>query len=248
MDIVIYIIINLAIGFGLAFLYASGIVPGWVLFFVLIPFVTLGMITYSTLYNFRDSLDFDSIPPAKFESRTHSLDKDVRNLAELAFEKVDTFYLKMVPDCVCYVLRHRKLPVYLNLYHFGQKKASDFMTFFENDIMLTTSASIDGGNVPPPAEAMLQIFENVPNETLFQEHMKAVRFVEQKGLKVIQIPVDEFRRQMMASMKDAEKRIRMHFMWPIVLIFWVVTGRGKFYAKPIEAQYESGIYNFLNKD
>lgn len=102
-------------------------IPFWIFLFLVIPLLIIAFTYGSFNYSFRESLKTQSIPSKGYASRVNDLDTETKKVNSIGFEKCDVFYLKMVPDSVVYVLKHKEDPVYLCLYHFGSKKTCDFL-------------------------------------------------------------------------------------------------------------------------
>lgn len=196
--------------------------------------------TYVSLnYNLRRSLEPGAIPKG-YESRSYVINSHHPRLYNLGFQPHDTFYLKMIPDVVVAVFKHYNEPIYLCIYHFGDKMVVDVISFFENDITLTTTSNTKGGMFPRPAGKLLQVFENASYEQLFWEHIQACQFMQNQGIKAI-LPLEGFRNRFMEGLRRAGVKIKEHNLWPLKLLYWSVTKRGREYRTPIEEQYRTGI-------
>ena len=235
-----FFIINLLIGFAIVSLHFFLNVPFWMLLMIFVPTSIIGMIIYSSMYNFRKDLQFEPVDRVKFDERTRQLETDTCKVLNLGFNKIDEFYLQLIPDSITYVFKHVSEPVYMNLYHMGPKIVPDVITLFENGYYLTTGATPDAGNIPRENKEFLQIFENLSYENLYEEHRKSVEFLKSKNLNTREVSQPEFRDEFMKSLRVTGERIMSYPAWPLLLLFWVVTVRGKIHKMSIEKQVESG--------
>jgi hypothetical protein len=216
-------------------------IPLWIFLLVVVPLLIVAFTYGSFSYSFRTSLKVEPVPQKGYNLRIKDLDLETKKVESIGFKKIDAFYLKMIPDSVTYVLKHREDPVYLCLYHFGTKKTCDFFTRYENDYTLTTCDNIDGGMTPRPERSLLQITTRVSYEQLFEIHKKAHNFLIDKSLNLVELPQEEFRRYFLKSINDYARYVRTYSLWPVRLIFWTVSKRGRVYCKEIETQYNSGL-------
>lgn len=235
-----FIIINMLIGFALVSLNFFLNVPLWMLIMIFIPTSIIGMIIYSSIYNFRKDLHFEQVDRVKFDERTRKLESDACKVLNMGFNKIDEFYLQLIPDSITYIFKHVSDPIYMNLYHMGPKIVPDVITLFDNDYSLTTGSTSDAGNIPRGEKELLQIFENASYETLCEEHRKSVEFLKSRNLNTREVSQPEFRDEFMKSLKETGERIMSYPVWPLLLLFWVVTVRGKIHQMSIEKQVESG--------
>ena len=212
----------------------------WVFLLVFLPLLitlfTMGSFTYS----FRKSLQIKQVPKSGYDKRIKDLNVDARVLENIGFDKVDEFYLKMIPDIVTYVFKHQDDSVYFCLYHFGTKKICDISSWYHNDYTLTTCKIIEGGTTPRRAKSLLQIITKVSYKELLEIHRKAHMFLLGRGLKNFDIPKQEFRQYFLKSIHDQTEYVRKYPFWPVLLIFWTMIRRGRVYCKEIETQYKEG--------
>jgi hypothetical protein len=216
-------------------------IPFWLFVVVVIPLLVF-VFTYSSVsYSFRESLQPQRVPEPGYGSRTKALDVETTRMTPHGFEKVDFFYLQMIPDAVVYVLKHMSEPVYLCFYHLGQKITSDFVTRYENEYTLTTCSSIDSGMMPRPAKHLLQIMNGVSHEELYSLHKKAHSFLFEKGLRSLDVPTEEFRSFFMMNIRKQASLIRKLPLWPFQLVIWILAKRGRRYQAEIEMQYKKNM-------
>ena len=208
---------------------------------MVVPLLIITFTYGSFNYSFRRSLKIEPIPQRGYTLRIRDLDLEIKKVESIGFEQIDAFYLKMIPHSVTYVLKHREASVYLCLYHFGTKKTCDFFTRYENDYTLTTCDNIDGGMTPRPGKSLLQIATNVSYEQLFEIHKKTHNFLIDKGLKLDELPQEEFRHYFLKNIYDYAQYVRTYSFGPIRLIFWTVSKRGRVHCKEIETHYNTGL-------
>jgi hypothetical protein len=102
--------------------------PLWMFLIIAVPVLTIMLIYGSFLYSFRQSLKMEAVPTHGYSTRTRALDQTARHLEAIGFQKIDQFYLKMIPDSITYVFKHQHDPCYFCLYHLGQKMTCDVVT------------------------------------------------------------------------------------------------------------------------
>lgn len=236
-----FLIINLIIGFAIVSLHYFLKVPLWLLLVVMVPLSILCMIIYTSIYNFRKDLVFQPVDQVKHFERIKQMESDTCRILKMGFNKIDEFYLQLIPDSITYIFKHVSEPVYLNLYHMGPKIIPDVITLFDDDFSLTTSSVPDAGNIPRGEREFLQVYENASYEILVEEHRKSVEFLKSKKLITKEVTQEEFRDEFMKSLQESGRRIMSHTLWPLLLLFWVVTVRGKIFKMSIQKQVEKGI-------
>jgi len=214
----------------------------------LVPFLIVFMplsvflLTYLSFnYSFRKSIEMERVPAKGYESRLASLDKAAADMLPLGFVKKNAFYLKTIPDSVTYILKHETLPVYLDIHNLGPRQIYVFMTFFEGGYELTTNSSASGGMIPRPPKKLTQSFENMPCDRMLDEHLKSVEFMKTKGIKAQDMPYDTLRRDFKKRYLEVSSHVKSFSFWPVRLIVWTITSRGKVHRRPIEEQYAMGI-------
>lgn len=192
------------------------------------------------MYNARPSLTLDPVPETGYQVRLDALELNRQYMFPFGFQKTDEFYLKTSCDVVTYVYEHESEPVYFCNYHLGQFTSADLVTYFENDVTLTTCTKLSGGTAPRPPQSLLQIFENRPLDEVFYYHQKAVEFIQQRGglrTRYLSVP---FRERFIQSLQEFYKNTR-NIIWPLKFFYWHLRGRSKMYAKPIQEQYLAGM-------
>lgn len=210
--------------------------PFWLFVVVVIPLLIFVFTYGSVSYSFRESLQPQDVPERAYSSRTKALDVETKRMIHHGFEKIDSFYLQMIPDAVIYVLKHNSEPVYLCFYHLGQRITCDFVTRYEDDYTLTTCSNVDGGMMPRQRRHMLQIITRISYDELYALHKKAHTFLVERGLQVFDVPREEFRSFFMESIHAQARLIRKMPLWPFRLVIWTLTKRSRMYQTEIEMQ------------
>lgn len=208
--------------------------PYWTIF-LFVPFLIYGLVFASNVYSFRIGLDFEEIPARGYELRISDLESNKRMLQFLGFRQFDRFYLRIAADVVAYAYIHQTYPVVLCDYHFGSTKSCDLVTAFENGYMLTTANIPSAGNIPRPAKKMLQIFPDIPPESLLKNHLQAVEFLRMKGLRTAALTPENFRLEFIKAFLG-ERKNTIAPLSPIKLLYWMATGRKMIYMKPVQEQ------------
>jgi hypothetical protein len=216
-------------------------IPLWMFLVIAAPVLTILLIYASFLYSFRQSLKMEAVPTHGYDARIQALDQAARSVEALGFQKIDQFYLKMIPDSVTYVFKHQHDPCYFCLYHLGQKMTCDVVTRFENEFYLTTSDSVDAGMTPRPKKALLQIFPGQSYQNLFLKHKEAYEYIDQNGIHTFDFAGEEFRYYFMKSLREQEAYIRKTFFWPLMLLIRTVSRHGRIYCRSIRDQYPRGF-------
>lgn len=219
-------------------------IPLWAFLLIASPILVFGLTYFSFIYSFRDTLEPQQIPEKGYENRLAELDRDYPRINYMQFERIDAFYLKIIPDTVVFIYKHRFEPIFLCDYHLGSQRSFDFITYFENDIGLTTTTSVSGGLSPRPAGEFLQVVEGHPMEVLLNEHTKGVYYLKYQGVNSIDIPIHIYRQKFMEDLFKSAKSMRSYSMWPMRLVYWTIVKRGKIHKRPIEEQLKLEIATF----
>lgn len=193
----------------------------------------------------RPSLAAEEIPPAGYEGRISALQQEEAGLQALGFERLDRFYLRMIPDVVVFAYRHRQEPMFFCLYHMGSRITADVVTRFAAEYSVTTCSTLDGGMAPRPPKSLIQCFDKSSWADLLEHHRKAIRFLESRNLKALDYKPSSFRAYLVQEVQTAFGHIRRISLWPGRLIFWTVTKRGRRFACPIEEQVRSGLVTLM---
>lgn len=216
-------------------------IPFWIFVVIVIPLLVFVFTYTSVSYSFRRSLRPQSVPERGYGSRTKALDVETKRMSPHGFEKVDSFYLQMIPDAVICVLKHMSEPVYLCFYHLGQRITCDYITRYEDDYTLTTCNNTQSGTMPRPPKHMLQIISGISYEELHAAHNRAHAFLSEKGLCAFDVPPGEFRSFFMKSIHAQARLIRKIPLWPFCLAIWTLTNRGHRYQKEVDIQYAKNM-------
>lgn len=209
--------------------------PFWL--FVVVPLLIIVFTYVSVSYSFRESLQPEEIPKRGFSSRVKALEVEMRRMSPHGFEEIDTFYLRMIPDAVVSVLKHKEEPIYFCLYHLGQKVTCDIVTRYAHGYTLTTCNTVDGGMMPRPQKNLLQIITQVSYEESCDLHTKGHLFLGGKGLLPFDIPREEFRAYFIRNIHEQARFIRKIPLWPVRLVIWTILRQGRTYQREIETQY-----------
>lgn len=214
-------------------------IPLWAFLIIAAPLLVVVFTYGSFRYSFRKGLKAE-VPGIRYNSRIIDLDNEKVKAEKLGFEKIDSFYLRMIPDSVTYVLKHREKSIYLLLYHFGTKRSFDLFTRFSNGYTLTSCDNVDGGMSPRPAKYLMQILPRATYTEVFDWHSKALEFLKEKGFKTYDLAKEEFRLYFIKSLFEYARFISKYPFWPVLLIFWTITKRGRVLCKSIQEQVAQG--------
>ena len=221
-------------------------IPFAVFILVVAP-LFLVIFTYGSFrYSFRESITPEPVPLKGYDSRISDLEMASADVFGLGFVKKDSFYLKTIPDSVNYVFMHKSEPVYLYIHHFGgTKKSPVYMTFFDGDIELSTISSASGGMIPRPEKKLVQVFEGNSFEELLREHLRAVDFIKGRHIKPWHMPHETLKSNFKKRYREVGEHVRRFLFWPLRLIWWTVTQRGKLHKRSIEEQVSFGMIKWL---
>ncbi len=234
---IIWMLLTGSITFFLMFFLEMDIL----LFIILLVPLLIIFFTYgSFLYSFRASLKAELIPQNGYEDRIEKLGKEKFELNQLGFNKIAELYLKTIPDSITYVFKHEKENVFSCIYHFGPKIGYDFLSHFERGATLTTASVVEGGMAPRPEKDLLQIFERTSYKRGFEKHLLAQKLIQSNGIRLIEINNDDYIPFILKSIKDLANYVRKIPFWPVMLIWWTISKRGKRYLKTIEEQIKDG--------
>lgn len=211
--------------------------PFWLFVVVVVPLLIIVFTYVSVSYSFRESLQPEEIPKRGFSSRAKALEVETKRMSPHGFDQIDAFYLRMIPDAVVSILKHKDEPIHFCLYHLGQKVTCDIVTRYAHGYALTTCNTVDGGMLPRPKRNLLQIITQVSYEDLYNVHKKGHLFLSSKGLSPFDIPREEFREYFMNRIHEQARFIRKIPLWPVHLVIWTIMRRGRTYQKEIEMQY-----------
>jgi len=227
---------------AITFIIVFFLKPPFLLFLLVgVPVLTVVITIASFYYSFRSTLQFGPIPQQGYEDRLRALDGMSAEWERQGFARCDGFFLKMIPDSVTYVYKHRQHPTFGLAYHLGAKMSVDLVTRLAGDRSLTTNNSRDAGNIPRPAPKMLQVFPGTPLAGLWDEHQKAAAYLSSKGLASADVSPAEFRPYFLKSLQEFKNYVLRMPFWPVKLVFWVVTRYGQRYCRRIEDQFQSGF-------
>ncbi len=215
--------------------------PLWLFLLVAVPVLTVGLTMASFYYSFRPGLRPQAVPGQGYAGRIAELDRLGASLERLGFSRIDSFYLKTIPDSITYVYRHGSRPAFACIYHLGAKTNHDIVTRLGGDRSLTTNNSADSGNTPRPAGKMLQVFPGSGADRLWAEHQAALGFLEARGIRGEDVPASGFRDYFFKSMDEFKADILKRPLWPVQLVYWVVARTGRKYCRRIEDQYRAGL-------
>jgi hypothetical protein len=221
--------------------------PLWAFLLIGAPAMLMGLTYYSFSYSFRSSLQPEQIPAKGYESRVETLNLDYYRLANLQFHLIDYFYLKTIPDAVIYIYRHQTEPVYFCVYHYGSKISYELISYFDNDVTLTTTASVNAAMSPRPIGELIQVFEDRPLEYLMPEHLKGVNYLKYFGYSPTIFPDDRYRGKFMEEVFKSVKKIKSYALWPARMVYWTVTKRGRIHRQSIIEQLNNGIAQIPQK-
>jgi len=206
-----------------------------------IPILTIVLTMAAFAFSFRKTLQYESVPERGNEDRIRALDAQSAEWERMGFTKCDGFFLKMIPDSITYVYKHRQVPAYGCVYHFGAKMSCDIITLLRGNRSLTTNNSRDAGNIPRPSAKMLQVFPGGSLGYLWEEHQRATAFVNGKGLAAVELPLADFRPYFFKDIQEFKDYVLGLPLWPVKLVYWVITRYGRNYCRRVEDQFRSGF-------
>ena len=210
----------------------------WAFLLIFVPFFLVISTYFTAWYNMNGRIQPKAIPLSGYENRVQTIRTIALEIERLGFREIDRFYLGIIPDTIIFAYKHSNEPVYFCLYHLGTKISCDFVTRYGYEITLTTNNVVEGGTMPRPAEAMLQIFPGNSYEQLFNKHLTAHRFLITKGITLHDFQTTEFREVFMRSFKTQWSYLKKHPLWPLQTIFRTITHIGIKSHVSIENQWK----------
>jgi energy-coupling factor transporter transmembrane protein EcfT len=223
-------------------------IPLWAFLLIAAPLLTFGLTYFSFVYSFSPTLEPKEIPAKGYQDRIAQLEAYYPKLYYMQFERIDSFYLKIIPDSIVYVYKHKIEPVFLCQYHLGSKETYVFVTYFENDVSLLTSPSVNTALIPAKPGKFIQVLENHPIEVLFNEHLRGTYYLRQyHNVNPLDIPYYAYRHKFMQDLQEGARHIRDIFAWPVKVVYWTISKRGKVHKRPIDEQLQLGIAQFPEK-
>jgi hypothetical protein len=222
-------------------------IPTGVFIFILMPLMLIFFTAGCFLYNSRQGLQARSVP----ETGSWAIKKSImlaqsEPLFNAGFELVDSFIINSMPTVMINIYADRKRAISYLHYHLGQKISGEFETKFISDIEFNTANSISSGLIPRPDNRMIQIIENAPQAIMFNFHLEAVNYLESQGIKRVQQNYDATREEILSGLKREGRYVRNISFWPIKLIIWTLTKRGKIHLGPLRTQVENSLIKLPN--
>jgi len=218
----------------------------WILLAISFPILFVVFLIIFLYKNTSPSVEFEEIPEEKYMDRINTLNRKASEIHPLGFRKIDHFFVKMNPEVLVYVLKNDEKNCFACLYSIYPIYTMDFIAIFKGDYAITTSTSLDAAKFPLGDRSMLQCFPKQNAHPLFDAHLKAIDFVTEKGLKIYDVPDNEFREKFRESLIKAREKLRSFRLWPLALIYRSFVNDSKSYTKSMEEQYKEGRYNFLD--
>jgi hypothetical protein len=210
----------------------------WAFLLIFVPLYLIVSTYFTAWYNMNGKIQPKSIPSSGYESRIQTINSIAPEIERLGFREIDRFYLGIIPDTIIIAYKHTYEPVYFCFYHLGTKISCDYVTKYGYEMTLTTNNLAEGGTLPRPIEAMLQIFPKTSYEQLFHKHLIGHRFILSKGITLHDFQAGEFRDVFMRSFKTQWSYLKKHPLWPLPTIFRTVTRLGIKSLAPIEKQWK----------
>lgn len=234
-------ILTIAITMAITIIFGM---PLWVMMVIYLPISLVANTYLLGRYNSRASLAPQPIPASGYQDRVKSLENRYAQIYYLNFERIDSFYLQMAPDAIVYIYKHRFEPIFLVSYDLGTTQTYDLITYFEHDRSLVTSGAPSAGLIPRTEGNFLQKIENRPMEYALNEHLKALNYLRYYGMQSVDIPHFMYREHFMESIRKHNRHMKSQMFWPLKIVYWSLTKRGKVHARPLEEQFKLGIAKF----
>jgi hypothetical protein len=224
----------ISIGLTLSVFYFG--LPLWSLLLVL-PAGAYLQIYASNQFSFRPSIALEPIPEKGYEQRLLTFGANEGALEDLGFVRFDEFYLQTSNDVVVFAYMHEERPIVFCQYHHGAKVFYDLETRFENGFSVTTSdlehSSIAELRAP---HLLLQCFPQHSIGELYERHLEAVRFLEQKGFVARKTPLYKFREEFLQEFRESGQRAK-GLLAPLKLVKAIYFGNKARFAKSLQEQY-----------
>lgn len=186
-------------------------------------------------YNARVADRVVPIPARGYERRREEIERDEHAVFNLGFARIDEFCQKTTSDYIAYSYKHHTEPVFLCLYHFGVKRGCDFVTYFADDVTLTTASTRVGGYTPRPPDWLLQIHTDASYEEMFTRHRRAVAFLRGRGHTTVDHPAASFRGLLLRALREYYEQPGASFLF-LKLAYGFLTGRAAKFCAPLEEQ------------
>lgn len=217
-------------------------IPTELFVFILLPLMLIIFTAGCFLYNCRQGLEARSVPQTgNWAAKQSIMLAQAEPLFNVGFELIDSFTINSMPTILINIYADRERAISYLHYHLGQKISGEFETKFINGIELNTANSISSGLIPRPENRLIQIIENAPQTIMLNFHLEAVKYLESQGIKSIAHNYDTIREDLLSGLKREGCYVRNINFWPIKLIYWTLTKRGKVYLGPLRAQVENDV-------
>lgn len=126
------------------------------------------------------------------------------------------------------------------------QQASDFVTKFANDILLTTASTSDANFFPRYPEAYLQSFSKLSLDERWYRHVEMENYlIDTGGAELIQMDVS-FEKELFDAAQKQIKYVRTIALWPFRGVYWYFIRKHLWHNKSIKTQHEKGVIRFPN--
>ena len=140
--------------------------------------------------------------------------------------------------------QHAEQSVYFCVYCHSLGTAFDLVTYFCDDVTLTTGSSKDGQMLPPHPGAFMQTFPGKSPEELWDRHLLAEAFLSSQ-MSVTAKPEDRPFDQVFTEAAHRQVAyVRSIPLWPLRAIYWYLVRRSRLAGKSIQDQHEAGLIDF----
>jgi hypothetical protein len=204
---------------------------------VLLPSVLLSAYLLTVYWNAAVSGSFKPVSADREGDRLQKLNSDAALVRSLHFQKVDSYIVPSIPDCLVLVFMHPSECILAVVRLSENGKTREFISFFEGSD-LTTASDAGSGTARRSVRHPLQVFRNADTVTLLNEHREAIRFLETRGSRPRSLPASAVRKVLLIREKELNFDLRENPFWPFELLFGAVRGQGGRLTIPLKERPE----------
>lgn len=129
-------------------------------------------------------------------------------------------------------------PMFFCYYLAQNKKLSDLVTLFGNEVSLTTGSSMDGQFFPLPENKYMQSFSRLHFDDLWDRHVAMENYlIDEGGAELVELDLD-FQESILKAIQDQMKYVRSIPLWPLRGLWWFAVRRFRWHNLTIRQQRE----------
>ncbi len=169
-----------------------------------------------------------------------------------SFGFVGNFAMKVgIADSSMAIWRRSDRPTFFCRYlvQAGNKKQTsfDFVTMFEDEIMLTTNDKADSQMMPQPPGYYSQSFSPVNQDEQWNQHLQMENYLMDTGGATLVQNDKPFEECFVDAIRRQVNFISSISLWPLRGIYWFYVRRQMWHNQSIQAQHDKGMIRLPNE-